>query len=62
MAPSADTRDADKQRDEPIKESADISDEEEEEGEEEDSDRESRVLVEVDERPREQWDCESILR
>ena len=61
MAPSTDTRDADKRRDEPVKESADISDEEEEE-EGEDSDRESRVLVEVDERPREQWDCESILR
>ena len=60
MATSADTRDADKQIVEP-EESADISDEEEEE-EGEDSDRESRVLVEVDERPREQWDCESILR
>ena len=34
----------------------------EEEEEEEDSDRESRVLVEVDERPQERWDCESVLR
>lgn len=61
MAPSAATRDADtnKQRDEPVEESADIS-EEEDEGEE--SDRESHVLVEVDERPQERWDCESILR
>ena len=30
--------------------------------EEEYSDRESRVLMEVDEKPREKWDCESILR
>ena len=37
----------------------DVGEEEEEEGE---SDREDRVVIEVDERPREKWDCESILR
>ena len=46
---------------ETVEKSADISEEEEREGEE-DSDEERHVLVEVDERPREQWDCESILR
>ena len=58
MATSADTVDANKRRGEPVEEIADVSEEEEEE----DSDRESRVLVEVDERPQERWDCESILR
>ena len=59
MAPSADTNDANRRRDGPNEESVDIGKEEEEW---EDSDRERRVLVEVDERPQERWDCESILR
>ena len=43
--------------------SADVSEEEEEEGEGEgESDREELELVEVDVKPPEQWDCESILR
>ena len=55
---NTDAIDANK-RQKPVEESAGISEEEEDER---DSDREGRVLVEVDERPREQWDCETILR
>ena len=58
VASKTDAKDANK-RQKPVEESAGISKEEEDER---DSDRKGCVLVEVDERPREQWDCETILR